>query len=194
MYLFFDTETNGLPDDWNAPIEKVDNWPRIIQIAWAKYDKQGNEISCRADIIKPSGFAFQREAAKIHGITEKVAMNGNNIKKVLEEFTVDIKVADCIVAHNTRFDKKIIRAELLRLEKDIEFISREKIETICTMFSSTAHCAIPGPRGNKWPKLEELYKKLFNEDLVGAHDALVDVRACARCFFELRRLGVIENE
>ena len=27
MFLFFDTETTGLPQRWNAPVTDVDNWP-----------------------------------------------------------------------------------------------------------------------------------------------------------------------
>ncbi len=33
--------------------------------------------------------------------------------------------------------------------------------------------------------------KLFNESLKGAHRALVDVRACAICYFEPKRLRVM---
>jgi DNA polymerase-3 subunit epsilon len=37
----------------------------------------------------------------------------------------------------------------------------------------------------KPPKLSESYQFFFNEELVGAHDALVDARACARVYLEL---------
>ena len=43
----------------------------------------------------------------------------------------------------------------------------------------------------KWPKLEELHIKLFGCNFEGAHDALDDVRATAKCFFELKRLGMV---
>jgi len=40
---------------------------------------------------------------------------------------------------------------------------------------------IPGKfKDFKWPKLIESYQFLFNESFDGAHDALADVRACAR--------------
>ena len=38
-FLFFDTETTGLPKKWNAPVEEIDNWPRLVQIAWQVYDQ-----------------------------------------------------------------------------------------------------------------------------------------------------------
>ena len=41
MYIIFDTETTGLPQNWNAPITDTDNWPRCIQIAWQLHDENG---------------------------------------------------------------------------------------------------------------------------------------------------------
>lgn len=42
MYLFFDTETTGLPKNYKAPASDSDNWPRLVQIAWSIYDAEGN--------------------------------------------------------------------------------------------------------------------------------------------------------
>ncbi len=33
MYLIFDTETTGLPKNYNAPLTDADNWPRLVQLA-----------------------------------------------------------------------------------------------------------------------------------------------------------------
>jgi len=41
MFLIFDTETTGLPKSDNAPIEQLDNWPHVVQIAWQLHDKTG---------------------------------------------------------------------------------------------------------------------------------------------------------
>jgi len=43
----------------------------------------------------------------------------------------------------------------------------------------------------KWPKLMELHTKLFSVGFEEAHDAIADIRATAKCFFELQRLGII---
>ena len=40
-YLIFDTETMGLPVDWKSPISNLDNWPRLVQIAWFHCDNSG---------------------------------------------------------------------------------------------------------------------------------------------------------
>jgi uncharacterized protein YprB with RNaseH-like and TPR domain len=37
MYLFFDTETTGLPKNWKAPVTDLNNWPRLVQFAFLKY-------------------------------------------------------------------------------------------------------------------------------------------------------------
>jgi len=69
MYLFLDTETTGLPRSWNAPIEFVANWPRVVEIAWLTFDENGKEKDKKSFIIKPDGFKIPDEAAMIHGIT-----------------------------------------------------------------------------------------------------------------------------
>ena len=58
MFLFFDTETTGLPQRWNAPVTDVDNWPRLVQLAWIMCDDKGNIIEECSDIIKPEGFSI----------------------------------------------------------------------------------------------------------------------------------------
>ena len=60
------------------------------------------------------------------------------------------------------------------------------------MRAATNFCRIPGPRGYKWPTLQELHQKLFNEPFAAAHQALRDVRACSRCYFELKRRKVLD--
>ncbi|RJP92462.1 MAG: 3'-5' exonuclease [Desulfobacteraceae bacterium] len=190
MYLFFDTETTGIPKDYNAPVSDIKNWPRLVQIAWLVTDKNGNEIKSAEYIIKPNGFSIPEEVAKIHGITNELASrSGVDLKPVLEEITIDISTAMVLVAHNMKFDEKILGAEFLRMGY-LNHIDEKPRK--CTMQSSTNFCQIPGPYGNKWPKLQELYKKLFREDFDNAHNALADVRACSKCYFELRRIGVME--
>ena len=189
MYLFFDTETTGIPKNYKAPASDVKNWPRLVQIAWLVTDESGNEIKSAEYIIKPNGFSIPDDAAKIHGITNELAnQSGVDLKPVLEEITVDISKAAALIAHNMQFDEKILGAELFRMSN---FDHLEGKPKKCTMQASTNYCKIPGPYGNKWPKLEELHKKLFREGFANAHNALADVRACSKCYFELRRIGVM---
>lgn len=190
MYLFFDTETTGLPKNYQAPLDDFLNWPRIVQIAWSIYDGAGNQWESYNYIIKPEGFIIPAEATKIHRISQERAIaEGVTLKEALEKFLHDVRQASYLVAHNIDFDEKIIASELLRLGLPNPFLTANKI---CTMRSSASVCRIPNGRGSyKWPNLSELYQFLFQSSFSEAHDAVFDVRACATCFFELKRRGAI---
>jgi DNA polymerase III epsilon subunit-like protein len=190
MYLFFDTETTGLPKNYQAPLDDFSNWPRIVQIAWSLYDSDGYHWESFSYIIKPDGFIISDEVAKIHRITQERAMaEGIAINTALKYFLRDVGSVDYLVAHNIDFDEKIIGAELLRDKLPNPLPAAKKI---CTMKSSAAYCRLPNGRGGyKWPNLTELYSQLFKTGFPEAHDALVDVKACAECFFELKRRGVV---
>ncbi len=189
MYLFFDTETTGLPKNWKAPITDLDNWPRLVQLAYLIYDQNGRQITEKNFIIKPQGFVISDEAAKIHKIsTERAMKEGVELKEVLKDFQNAINQTEFLVAHNMSFDEKIIRAEFLRNNMTDIVATRKKI---CTMESTTNFCALKGAYGYKWPKLSELYYKLFQTDFEEAHNATFDILATARCFWELKKLKKI---
>ncbi len=186
MILFFDTETTGLPMNWKAPVTDLDNWPRMVSIAWLVYDDEGNKISGKEYIIKPEGYTIPSDASRIHGIsTDYATTHGTDLLNVLKEFREAVNEADYLVAHNMVFDEKVVGAELLR--KDLVNCLAEK-NKICTKESSTNYCALPG---NKWPSLGELHLKLFRTDFEDAHTASTDVAITAKCFWELKKLCVL---
>jgi DNA polymerase-3 subunit epsilon len=190
MYLFFDTETTGRPRNYSAPATDVGNWPRLVQLAWAFFDEDEQEVESRDMIIKPHDFTIPREATEIHGITTERAMDeGIPLREALLEFSSFLVQTGLLVAHNIDFDAKIVEAEFIR-EKIPTYLST--IPKICTMKRSTEFCRMPGRYGSyKWPKLSELHVKLFDTPFEGAHDAKEDVQACANCFFELRRRSIL---
>lgn len=189
FYLFFDTETTGLPRNWKAPVSDINNWPRLVQLAYLLYDGDGNEILVGDFIIKPENFSIPEDASRIHGISnERAIKEGKSIKTVLEQFDSLVKKTTYLVAHNMSFDEKIIGAELLRNGMENTVQTKKKI---CTMEKSTNYCAINGPYGYKWPKLSELHYKLFKSSFEEAHNAAVDVTITAKCFWELKRIGII---
>jgi DNA polymerase III epsilon subunit-like protein len=47
MYTVFDCETTGLPLSNKAKITDLNNWPRVIQLAWAFFDKNGDLLESR---------------------------------------------------------------------------------------------------------------------------------------------------
>ena len=44
---------------------------------------------------------------------------------------------------------------------------------------------------NNWPRLSEQKDELFRTGFDESHNAAVDIKATAKCFWELRRLGII---
>lgn len=187
--LFFDTETNGLPKNWKAPVTDLLNWPRLVQIAWILYDESGNELGRNDHIVKPQGFTIPKDASAIHGIsTERAMSEGVDLMGVLEEFNSQVEGSRYLVAHNMSFDEMIVGAEFLRNKLANPIPSKSRI---CTMQRTTDFVAIPGTYGNKWPKLGELHQKLFGVDFEEAHNAAADINATARCFWEARRLGIL---
>lgn len=189
MYLFFDTETTGLPKNWKAPVTNISNWPRLVQLAYLYYDKEGNKISGRDFIIRPDGFIIPPDATRIHGITnEQAVKEGQSIISVLQHFNSLIEDSSYLVAHNMSFDEKIVGAELLRNGMPNTIPGKNKI---CTMKQTTNFCAIPGNYGYKWPKLLELHHKLFNTGFEESHNAMADITATSKCFWELKRIGKI---
>ncbi len=184
MYLFFDTETTGIPRKWNAPVTDLNNWPRMVQIAWVIYNEIGEELEEQNHIIVPENYTIPYHVTQIHGISTKRAKEeGKDLKEVLELFAAALASVQVVVAHNISFDEKIIGAEFLRKKVVHDFYKKQQI---CTMKSTTHVTKIPGKYGYKWPKLSILYRHLFNETFAEQHNALADIRATARCFWELR--------
>lgn len=191
MYLVFDTETTGLPKNFNAPLSDSDNWPRMVQIAWQIHDDDGNLIENQDYIIKPEGYDIPFNAARIHGITTKIANEeGRDLQEILLEFSKALENVRVVSGHNVEFDYNIVGAEFIR--KDIKDNLQEKPKAD-TMILGTDYCQLPGGRGGKFksPKLEELYEKLYGHKFDEAHNAAADVNATAQVFFEMMRIGVI---
>ena len=191
MYLIFDTETTGLPQNWKAPLTDFNNWPRCVQLAWQVHDVEGKLMEVKNYIIKPEGYDIPFNAEKIHGIsTDRANKQGMPLNVVLAEFVKDVQKCKFVIGHNVSFDNSIVGCELLRMEMPNLLADFPAIDT---KDDGTEYCAIPGGRGGrfKWPKLTELYVKLFGEAFAEAHNASADVEATARCFLELIRLEVI---
>lgn len=188
-YLVFDTETTGVPRVYGAPAHHLDNWPRLVQLAWLVAEEDGTVLWEHNGVVRPDGFRIPWRAAWVHGITTRKALReGQPLKDVLKLFADDMEKVSVLIAHNMAFDEKIVGAELLRCGEtnNVELMPRR-----CTMKWSTRLVGIAGPKGFKWPNLQELHKALFGKGFRGAHNAMVDVRACARCYFELKRRNVM---
>jgi DNA polymerase-3 subunit alpha len=192
MYIVFDTETTGKAKNFSAPITDFNNWPRMVQIAWKVFDANGVEIDSQNLIIKPQGFKIPDEAIAIHRITNEIAKErGIPLRQALDKFTTAVGNNKHLIAHNMSFDENVTGCEFLRegMHNCVPDINH-----IDTMKLTTDFVAIPNKRGRsgfKFPSQTELHKKLFDKGFDDAHDALADVTALARCFFELQRIGIL---
>src|SRR5690349_11311080 len=186
MYLIFDTETTGIPHNKTAPITDLDNWPRLVQIAWQLHDAKGKLVSQHNYLVKPEGFDIPYKAEQIHGISTKRALEeGHDLATVLGTFIQDLTKTSLLVGHNIEFDINIIGAEFIRKQFAPEqMLSIQKLDT---GIASTEFCNMTGGIGGrlKMPRLVELHEKLFGKDFGDAHDASYDVAATARCYFGL---------
>ena len=189
MFLIADTETNGLPKDYRAPISNTNNWPRLVELAWQSLDENFQVISEKSFIIKPVDFKIPSQASDIHGITyEKAMEEGVLLENILEEFSPEIKKNQVLSGHNISFDYKIIACELFRKNLNDELNRLMELRQVCTMQSSTNICKIPGKFGKyKWPTLSEAYQFFFGKDFESAHRALNDVKASAEILQELKK-------
>jgi DNA polymerase III epsilon subunit-like protein len=190
MFLFLDTETTGLPKSSSNDLEK---WPRVVQLAWSLYDRDGNRESLNSFIIYPTDFVIPMDSARIHGITtERARQEGVSLHKVLPQFNADVEKATMVIAHNLNFDLPIVNTEFMRCRLETNLMKKQNF---CTMKPReiVSWCKIPKVSGSgyKWPTLNELHLQLFQEEFTGSHNAGADVEACAKCYFELRKRGII---
>ena len=189
--LFLDTETTGIPDraaKWD--IDFMD-YPHVVQIAWLHGCKAENHI------IRPDGWEIPDDAQQVHGITTEYALeHGEPFAAVVDMLIADCHEAGLICGHNIHFDTGIIKASILR-ELGREYYDANDVESalykgkrIDTMRSTMKWVDARFASGRlKFPNLGELYDRCFPGETFGAHDALEDCKAVARCLPVL-----IENE
>ncbi|MCK8517434.1 3'-5' exonuclease [Methanoculleus sp. 7T] len=188
-YVIFDTETAGLPPYRGAPVDDTRAWPRLVQIAWLVCDGGGHTVRQECFIVRPDGFTIPPNAVRIHGITtDRAVCSGVPLQTALDAFRQEAARSSTVVAHNMAFDGGVVAAECVRSGVENPLSG---MPLICTMEASVKVCGIRRPGGLKWPTLMELHRTLFGSIYSGAHDAGNDAAACARCFFELKRRGII---
>lgn len=189
--LVFDTETTGFIDKKESDLSRQ---PYIIQFAGILWELKNGEYKelWRKNIIINPGIPIPYAASQVHHIYDIDVKDAPSMDKQIDDFMDFLSQADALIGHNIEYDEDMIKLELKRYEK-LHLYNPPQI--ICTMKSTVDFCAIRwnGERF-KYPKLWELYKKLFGEYFIGAHDAMVDVEATLKCFLELEKRQVLQLE
>lgn len=193
-YLFIDTEGTGFK---RGGALKQPKQARVCQIALILTDNVGGILAECTHLIKPNDWEISEGAFKTHGISqeecEMFGMSQNMMMKAYFEFASH---AQTIVAHGMTYDKKIMEIENAYYEGEktaSEIIALQK-PWYCTMENTKNICKIPptekmkaaGRYHYKTPSLAEALKHFTGQDIEGAHDAMVDARACKDIFFGMR--------
>jgi DNA polymerase III subunit epsilon len=190
--LFIDVETTGIPQ-WNIPPDDPCQ-PDVVQLAAVLCDEQGNQVNSLSTLIKPAGWKIHPSVAALNGITtEKCEAYGVPIERALDLVKLMAGKAGTLVAHNLEFDDFLMHTAAWRCREI--WLPLSEIRRVCTMEMSRPVCRIPaterqraaGYTDFKQPKLIEAYRHLFGEGFENAHDALMDVLACKRIYFELMK-------
>lgn len=189
--LIFDTETTWFIDKKNPDLNAQ---PYIIQFAWIYGElEDGNfkEIKRINQFIKPK-ISIPYASSQVHHIYDIDVKNAPSIEEYIDEFINIINESDVVIGHNIEYDEDMIKLELKRLGREYDYRPKQ---VMCTMKTTVDYCQLPwnGERF-KYPKLGELYKKLFWEYFIWAHDAIVDVEATLKSFLELHKIWILKLE
>jgi DNA polymerase III subunit epsilon len=173
--LVLDTETTALIKN---KLQPLDRQPRIIEFFALSLDSAGEELDTFSYLFNP-GIKIDDKITEITGIKQEMLDDQKPFSSIAQHILEVIEVHDEIVAHNMSYDKAVIDFEMKRLGKKVRWP-----ELICTI-ESTEY--MKGHRMN----LRSLHEFLFGEPFENAHRAENDVRATAKCFLELRKMGVV---
>jgi DNA polymerase-3 subunit epsilon len=188
--LFIDTETSGLPKDWTQPYSNNANWPYAVQVSWIIYTRDGVELKREDHYIRDRDFDIEPDAFKVHGITREFLNDkGERRKYVMDLLYNDlIQYQPMVVGHYMELDYNITGVDFYRLNMANPM---DNLPMYCTMLGSTHYTRNPQV---DYLRLGQLYSVLFNKPLQNQHNALIDAKATAECFFEMHRNGGISDD
>jgi len=184
--LFIDTQTNGLPTNKYAPYTATEMWPHILEISWQIIDSDNWEVVKSVSYFIELRANWNTEAERIHQIPESIIRNfGKTPNLIFNELFKDANICQYLIGHNVNYITTAILAEVQRLDdqgynlKPAKFWSG--IKTVCTMKLTKTFCGLRFPNSNdyKFPRLSELYLKLFNNTVE------CDVECLVKCCREL---------
>ena len=181
LLFLFDTETDGLVVNGN--------FPNIIQISWIIMDNKGIVYKKNTELVN-CNFDHNSSAFQINKLNPDVIRKiGKQPKEAYEDIMYDLQHCSVIIAHNLQFDLPILKNEFAKYEIDFNF---KNIEEFCTMTFSEK-LVNKGKVDNKYPKLTELYKFLFNHEVKQFHNANSDVNILAKCVKEMLYKKILEE-
>jgi len=141
--LFFDTETTGLFGKGNlADEDYVTKSPHILQLSFVLYNLTKGKIDTVFNeyIRVDDNVTIHEGSVMVHGITrEVVESKGVPILDALVAFYQAYKRSNVVIAHNIKFDIRMIQTEVLRNYHAMEAESCLHPELIFNEIYETAH-------------------------------------------------------
>ena len=187
--LIIDTETTGLTNLSFANQRNYKKWPRLVQLAYLLCDDD-RIIQSEKITIHPTGFEIPPQATQIHGINQAHAIrHGQTIRQALMTLSAQLHKADTIIAHNLQFDLGILESEAMRLDLKLSLPPKRH----CTVHMGQAYLKKESEQQRiDFPRLGDLYQKLFGFDYGLKHDPKNDVTACWHIYKYFKKLGYAE--
>lgn len=201
--------TEGAPNEW-FPVAVFDigmlterNWktnfdyeplaelvprkrPAIISASVMVLDFSVGDVMGEEIIVCPPWFddALKEQAAAHFGLSvDDYLARSCSTDEALGVLAEHFDVARVIASHNLGTDLKQIRLDAMRVGRD--FYAHEDKHLFCTMLNGAEVTDAMVHRGvKKWPKLPELYEKLWRfecpQDV--PHQSWQDAEHCAACY------------
>lgn len=189
LILAYDTETTGMIL-WSDPSESPEQ-PHMVQLGALLVDETTRLSTAGMDvIIRPDGWTIPDEVVAIHGITTERAMDEGIPEKDAFDMLIDMwKRSGFRLGFNEQFDARIMRIASMRYGSQEIIDTWKDAPAKCAMKLAKPICKIPAPAKArrfgpyKNPTLSEAYKHFTGRDLVDAHSAMADTKACMEVYF-----------
>ena len=167
----FDTETTGLGED-----------DEVIQLSAVEYS-EGCRVRTFNEYIKPAR-RHSDIATDVHGITwQFLRKNGREPSEVLSDFFGFLGTDVLLIAHNLRFDMRMLRQECA-VCRDARWYLRGVLAYDTLSAACRIHPELSFRKGGCGYSLEALIDE-FGIEAENSHSADDDADACAKVFFRL---------
>ena len=176
LWLVFDTETTGLVNNASSDVR---DQPYVIEFAGVVINKAGDVIYEYEQLFKPP-VALTPKITEITGLTDERLKDAATFDCDAVQNLMTKPGVVAAVAHNFAFDRAMLSFEFQRAQRVLTWPPLQ----LCTV---EATYPIHGRRF----KLGQMYKHFFGEDFAGAHRAMADVKALARCTAYMLQRGIM---
>jgi UvrD-like helicase C-terminal domain/AAA domain/Exonuclease len=150
----------------------------IIQIAYSIHDYLDNEVKSVNAHIKDR-YVDQRSRDKTGISTDKLRKEGKSFHAVAQELLQNLNEVTYIVGHNIHTDISKIISNLHKFDIHPSYNVFHHIKSIDTM-------KIYKDQSGKKASVGKMVEDLFEEEMIDAHDAMVDVNYTYRCYVEMK--------